>query len=102
MNYQKVLFAHATLNQPKLLLLDEPSQGGVGAKQEIYNLILQASERRAPVLIVSSELEELIGLCDRILMLQEKQLFHDFRSEGLSGADLLAYCQGVSDGDKSG
>ncbi|MEL0329137.1 MAG: sugar ABC transporter ATP-binding protein [Deltaproteobacteria bacterium] len=95
-NQQKVLFARATWNQPKLLLLDEPTRGvDVGAKQEIYSLIRQASQEGTSVLLVSSELGELIGLCDRILVLRDGQIHHELQTNGLREADLLAYCQGV-------
>ena len=89
-------FARATWNQPKLLLLDEPTRGvDVGAKQEIYSLIRQASQEGTAVLMVSSELGELIGLCDRILVLRDGQIHHELQTNGLREADLLAYCQGV-------
>ena len=95
-NQQKVLFARATWNQPKLMLLDEPTRGvDVGAKQEIYSLIRQASQEGTAVLMVSSELGELIGLCDRILVLRDGQIYHELQTKGLSEADLLAYCQEV-------
>ena len=67
----------------------------VGAKQEIYSLIRQASGEGTAVLMVSSELGELIGLCDRILVLRDGQIYHELQTESLSEADLLAYCQGV-------
>ena len=95
-NQQKVLFARATWDHPKLLLLDEPTRGvDVGAKQEIYSLIRQASQEGKSVLMVSSELGELIGLCDRILVLRDGQIYHELQTAGLREADLLAYCQGV-------
>lgn len=95
-NQQKVLFARATWDHPRLLLLDEPTRGvDVGAKQEIYGLIRQVSESGTAVLMVSSELEELIGLCDRVLVLQQGRVGHELPTEGLSEAQLLAYCQGL-------
>ena len=102
-NQQKVLFARATWNQPKLLLLDEPTRGvDVGAKQEIYSLIQQASQKGTAVLMVSSELGELIGLCDRILVLRDGQIYHELQTNGLREADLLAYCHGVRATEISG
>ena len=102
-NQQKVLFARATWNQTKLLLLDEPTRGvDVGAKQEIYSLIQQASQEGTAVLMVSSELGELIGLCDRILVLRDGQIDHELQTNGLGEADLLAYCHGVRATEISG
>ena len=77
-------------------MLDERTRGvDVGAKQEIYSLIRQASQEGTAVLMVSSELGELIGLCDRILVLRDGQIHHELQTYGLREADLLMYCQGV-------
>ncbi|NJN05957.1 MAG: sugar ABC transporter ATP-binding protein [Rhodobacteraceae bacterium] len=65
-NQQKVVLAKWLLNEPKVFILDEPTRGiDVGAKYEVYTLINQLAERGAGVLIISSEIEELIGMCDR-------------------------------------
>ena len=74
----------------------------VGAKHEIYSLIQQASQEGTAVLMVSSELGELIGLCDRILVLRDGQIYHELQTNGLREADLLAYCHGVRATEISG
>lgn len=95
-NQQKVLFARATWDRPHVLLLDEPTRGvDVGAKQEIYQLIQQASEAGTAILLVSSELPELIGLCDRVLVLREGELHETLLTQGLTEALLLESCQGM-------
>jgi ribose transport system ATP-binding protein len=69
-NQQKVVLAKWILNEPKVFILDEPTRGiDVGAKYEIYRLVNALVERGAGVLIISSEVEELIGMCDRILVM---------------------------------
>lgn len=69
-NQQKVVFARNWLTQPKLFLLDEPTQGiDVGAKAEIYALIRRLSGEGAGVLLASSDMPELLALCDRILVM---------------------------------
>jgi ribose transport system ATP-binding protein len=69
-NQQKVVLAKWLLAKPSVFILDEPTRGiDVGAKSEIYRLINDLSARGAGVLVISSEIEELIGLCDRILVL---------------------------------
>ena len=69
-NQQKVVFAKWLLAEPSVLILDEPTRGiDVGAKTEIYGLINDLVARGAGVLVISSEIEELIGICDRILVL---------------------------------
>ncbi len=74
-NQQKVILARWLLAEPAVLILDEPTRGiDVGARAEIYRLINEAAARGAGVLVISSELEELIGLCDRILVLERGEV----------------------------
>jgi ribose transport system ATP-binding protein len=69
-NQQKVVLAKWLLREPEVFILDEPTRGiDVGAKCEIYRLINQLVEKGAGVLMISSEIEELIGMCDRILVM---------------------------------
>lgn len=69
-NQQKVIFARWLLTQPRVLLLDEPTRGiDVGAKYEIYTLISKLAEDGRGVIIVSSEMPELLGICDRIIVM---------------------------------
>jgi ribose transport system ATP-binding protein len=71
-NQQKVVLAKWLLLKPRVLLLDEPTRGvDVGAKEEIYHLVEQIAEAGAAVLFVSSEMPEVLGLADRILVMHE-------------------------------
>jgi putative multiple sugar transport system ATP-binding protein len=66
-NQQKVLLARWLITQPKLLILDEPTRGiDVGAKYEIYTIINALADQGKAILFISSELPELLGICDRI------------------------------------
>ena len=74
-NQQKVVLARWLMRQCRVLLFDEPTRGvDVGAKAEIYRLIADLSEAGNGVVVVSSELEELIGLSSRILVMREGEL----------------------------
>lgn len=74
-NQQKVVLAKWLLNQPKVLILDEPTRGiDVGAKYEIYRLIVDLAADGVAVLVISSELEELLGLCHRILVMSQGEI----------------------------
>lgn len=96
-NQQKVLFARAIAGNPRLLLLDEPTRGvDMGAKYDIYALIREAADAGKGVLLISSELGELIGLCDRILIMHEGKLANIVTTDGLTQAKLLALCYGDS------
>lgn len=78
-NQQKVVLAKWLMNQPKVFILDEPTRGiDVGAKHEIYGLINEITERGAAALVISSEIEELIGLCDRILVMNAGEIRGEF------------------------
>ena len=74
-NQQKVIFARWLLCEPTVLLLDEPTRGiDVGAKYEIYQLIGELAERGCGIILVSSEMPELLGLCDRIMVMSGGRL----------------------------
>ena len=69
-NQQKVIIAKWLMMYPKVLILDEPTRGiDVGAKYEIYQLILDLAKEGKGVIMVSSEMPELLGICDRILVM---------------------------------
>ena len=78
-NQQKVVLARWLLVKPKLFILDEPTRGvDVGAKQDIYRLLAQLADAGIGILVISSELEELLGLCDRILVMRRGELTASF------------------------
>lgn len=92
-NQQKVLFARALAGQPRVLLLDEPTRGvDIGAKFDIYRLIRRLADDGISVILASSDLPELLGLSDRIAVLQDGRLAHLLRNDALSEADLLERC----------
>ena len=69
-NQQKVIIGRGLLTDPEVLLLDEPTRGiDVGAKYEIYQLILDLANKGKTVIMVSSEMPELLGVCDRIVVM---------------------------------
>ena len=71
-NQQKLLIARWLLTQPRILILDEPTRGiDVGAKSEIHRLITQLAGQGVAVLMISSELPEVLGMSDRIMVMHE-------------------------------
>ena len=82
-NQQKVVLAKWLLTNPRVLFLDEPTRGiDVGAKQEIYAQINRLAESGLAIILVSSELPEVLGLADRVIVLHEGRVMGEFtRSE---------------------
>jgi D-xylose transport system ATP-binding protein len=94
-NQQKVVLAKAMMTHPKLLLLDEPTRGvDIGAKRELYALIEQWTARGKAVILVSSELPELIAMSDRIAMLCEGRIAGEFARADATQEKLLAAALG--------
>ncbi|GGR61352.1 ribose transport system ATP-binding protein [Nocardioides luteus] len=77
-NQQKVVLARWLLRDCKVLLLDEPTRGvDVGARTEIYNLVRRLADEGVAVVVVSSEVEEVLGLADRVLVISEGSVVHE-------------------------
>ncbi|MES2705745.1 MAG: sugar ABC transporter ATP-binding protein [Verrucomicrobiota bacterium] len=94
-NQQKVVLAKALMTGPSVLLLDEPTRGiDVGAKLEIYELINRLTAEGKGVILVSSELPELMGMSDRILMMHGGRIGGEFRRGEFSQEALLAAALG--------
>lgn len=90
-NQQKTMLARATGDAPEILLLDEPTRGvDVGSKFDIYSLIREMSARGTTVIITSSDLPEIVGMCDRILIMQKGAQHSVVETGGLHTAELLA------------
>lgn len=90
-NQQKVILGRWLLTNPDILLLDEPTRGiDVGAKYEIYQLINQLAEQGKGVIIVSSEMPELLGICDRILVMSNGRQSGLFDAKSTSQVEIMS------------
>jgi len=91
-NQQKVVLSKWMYTDPKLLILDEPTRGiDVGAKYEIYGIIQALAREGRGVLVISSELPELLGLCDRIYTLAEGVITHEFDRDSANQESLMRH-----------
>jgi ribose transport system ATP-binding protein len=98
-NAQKVVIGKWLLKKPRLLLLDDPTKGvDVGTKAEFYNLLRQICSEGTSIIFYSSDDEELVGLCDRILVMFEGKIRSELEGPSLTKVNLVAACMGVSDG----
>jgi ribose transport system ATP-binding protein len=96
-NQQKVVLAKEVMTEPRLLLLDEPTRGvDVGAKGEIYARIRSFAEQGLGVLIASSEMPELLGLCDRVVVLRGGRSVAEFPA-GADEREVLAVAEASDD-----
>jgi ribose transport system ATP-binding protein len=92
-NQQKALIAKWLMTGARLFIFDEPAVGiDVGAKREIYSLIAGLAEKGAGVIVISSELEEVVGLCQRVLVMREGRMAGELRGPEVSEAAILQLC----------
>ena len=89
-NQQKVILARWLLTEPEVLLLDEPTRGiDVGAKYEIYQLIIDLAKQDKVVIMVSSEMPELLGVCDRILVMSGGRLAGEVDAKNTTQEEIM-------------
>jgi simple sugar transport system ATP-binding protein/ribose transport system ATP-binding protein len=90
-NQQKVLFARTVLCGPRVLIADEPTRGvDIGAKRSIYDLLARLAADGLGVLLVSSELEEILGLADRVLVMRRGRIAAELAGDAMQEGAILA------------
>ena len=90
-NQQKCIVARWLGTSPKVLILDEPTKGiDVGAKSEFYNMICQFAKQGLGVILISSELPEVIGLSDRIIVMKSRKIVGEVSREDATESKLLS------------
>ena len=90
-NQQKVVLSKWLLTEPDILLFDEPTRGiDVGAKAEIFELINQQVLQGKAALIVSSEMQELVGVADRVLVMCEGQMTGELKGKDITQENIMA------------
>ena len=91
-NQQKSIVARWLARKPRVLILDEPTKGiDVGAKAEIYKLVCALAKQGIGIIVVSSELPEIIGLCDRILVMKEGEISGELSRAEATEEKVLSY-----------
>jgi inositol transport system ATP-binding protein len=95
-NQQKVILAKWMVTDPDILILDEPTRGiDVGAKHEIYKLMTTLANKRKALIMVSSELPELIMLCDRIYIMAKGKITGMLKRDEFTQEEIMAYATGT-------
>jgi ribose transport system ATP-binding protein len=94
-NQQKVVLAKWLATQPKVLILNDPTRGiDVGARREVYQLCDQLAQQGLAILFASSEVEETLGLCDRILVLHKGQILREFQRGQTTKTEIIHWMSG--------
>jgi ribose transport system ATP-binding protein len=96
-NAQKVVIGKWLLRKPKLLLLNDPTKGvDVGSKAEFYNLLELLQNEGTSIIFYSSDDEELLGLCHRVLVLHDGRITSELSADRLNKAELVAASMGIT------
>jgi ribose transport system ATP-binding protein len=96
-NQQKLLIAKMMEVSPRIVVFDEPTHGvDIGARSEIYRVIADLAAEGKSVIVISSEMQELIGLCHRIIVMREGRIVGEMDGEGASEDAIVALATGVA------
>ena len=94
-NQQKVVLSKWILKNPRILILDEPTRGvDIGAKKEIYNIINTLAKNGVAIIMISSELPELIGMSDRIVVIYEGKVTVIIEKEKANQGNIMTLATG--------
>jgi len=94
-NQQKVVIAKWLAIDPKVIIMDEPTRGiDVGAKSEIHKMIRDLSDSGIGIIIISSEMTEIIGMCDRVLVLHEGKITRELTGDGITEKNIIIGASG--------
>ncbi|MFA7236751.1 MAG: ATP-binding cassette domain-containing protein, partial [Phycisphaeraceae bacterium] len=95
-NQQKVAIAKWLLTEPRVMILDEPTRGvDIGAKEEIYRLIRKLADEGMACVFISSELNELLGMCDRIAVMRQGRIAAILDATTATEETIMAHAAGV-------
>jgi ribose transport system ATP-binding protein len=95
-NQQKLLLAKMLLLDPEVIIVDEPTRGiDIGTKQQIYKFIADLAARGKAIIVVSSEMQELIGICHRILVMRSGRIVGEVSGDAMTEDEIVVYATGV-------
>ncbi|SKA77770.1 monosaccharide ABC transporter ATP-binding protein, CUT2 family [Caloramator quimbayensis] len=97
-NQQKVIIAKWLLTSPKVFIIDEPTRGiDVGAKKEIYQILNELKAQGKGIIMISSDMEEILGVSDRILVMHEGRITGEIQRDKASQEKIMKYAVGIAD-----
>lgn len=96
-NQQKLLLAKMMLLNPDIIIIDEPTRGiDIGTKEQIYSFIAKLAESGKSVIVISSEMPELIGICDRILVMRNGEIVAEISGDQMNENEIVIHATGVT------
>lgn len=96
-NQQKAMIAKWLWTNPKVMIMDEPTRGiDVGAKSEIYRLLREFADEGKGVIVISSELPEIIGVCDRVLVMHQGRIVGEVAGEQMNEQEIMKLASGIA------
>ncbi|MCB5204283.1 sugar ABC transporter ATP-binding protein [Neorhizobium sp. T786] len=99
-NQQKLLIAKMMMLDPSIVIIDEPTRGiDIGTKEQIYKFIARLADEGRSIIVVSSEMQELIGICDRILVMRSGQIVGEVTGEHMTENEIVVLATGVKTGE---
>jgi len=99
-NQQKLLLAKMMLLDPSIVIIDEPTRGiDIGNKEQIYKFIASLAEEGRSIIVVSSEMPELIGICDRILVMRSGRIVGEVTGDHMNENEIVVLATGVTKGE---
>lgn len=97
-NQQKVIIARWLMSNPQILIMDEPTRGiDVGAKYEIYSIMRELAAEGKGILMISSELPEILGICDRTLVMHEGRITGVLKKDEMTQETIMKYATGMGE-----
>lgn len=95
-NQQKVLLSRWAAIEPKLFIMDEPTRGvDVGAKSEIYRMMIEMAKKGVAILMISSELPEIVGMSDRVYVMREGYTVGELEGDDINQERIMAFACGA-------
>jgi ribose transport system ATP-binding protein len=96
-NQQKLLLAKMMLLDPKIVIIDEPTRGiDIGTKEQIYKFIAELAQSGKSVIVISSEMQEVIGICDRILVMRNGEIVGEVAGDRMTEDEIVVLATGVT------
>ena len=90
-NQQKLLFARALLHRPAVLIADDPTRGvDVGAKRDLYQLLVELAANGVAILLISNEMEEILGLAHRVLVMRAGRIVAELSGDQMTEEAIMA------------